>query len=305
MELLAVTLSILSLFVLIGVGFLARRQGFFGPSRVHYVSHILVNIALPALTLSSMQVPHTGPALGMVTATLAIAFACYIGAFLISLIVCRFLPATSREKGVFQFMLVFPNVGFMGIPVSEAILGPGSLFYVILFNLPFSLLVFTMGVWLLARDRPGKFDPLLLLTPGLIASVIGLAFFLAGYDIPFPADAALEWFGKATTPLAMIVVGALLATLPDSRLTGDWRILAIAALRLVVLPVLAFLLLAPIVTDRLLLLSTVLLIAMPVAANTVLLSEEYDVDATLASQGVFLSTLLCLATIPFLDFLLF
>jgi len=44
---------------------------------------------------------------------------------------------------------------------------------------------------------------------------------------------------------------------------------------------------------------------MPVAANTVLLSEEYDVDATLASQGVFLSTVMCLATIPLLDFLLF
>jgi hypothetical protein len=49
----------------------------------------------------------------------------------------------------------------------------------------------------------------------------------------------------------------------------------------------------------------VLLIAMPVAANSVLMSEEYKVDSTLASQGVFISTLLCLATIPLLEILLF
>lgn len=195
-------------------------------------------------------------------------------------------------------MLVFPNVGFMGIPVSEVILGPDSLFYVILFNLPFNLLVFTMGIWLLAHERSRKLDPLLLLTPGLIASIAGLALFLIGYDIPFPVDLALDWIGKATTPLAMIVVGALLAALPPSRLAGDWRIVAITALRLLVLPVLAFILLAPFISDRLLLFSTVLLIAMPVAANTVLLSEEYDVDAILASQGVFLSTLVSCATIP-------
>jgi predicted permease len=35
------------------------------------------------------------------------------------------------------------------------------------------------------------------------------------------------------------------------------------------------------------------------------MSEEYKVDSTLASQGVFISTLLCLATIPLLEVLLF
>jgi hypothetical protein len=65
------------------------------------------------------------------------------------------------------------------------------------------------------------------------------------------------------------------------------------------------LILSPFVSDHLLLGVAVLMIAMPVAANSVLLSEEYGVDATLASQGVFISTVLCLATIPLLEVLLF
>jgi len=305
MDFLAVLSAILFLFLIMGIGFALRKKGFLEGTRVHWISHILVNVALPALTISSMQIPHTDAAVRIADSTLILAFGYYIGAFFLSLLICHFIPSNKAEKGVFQFMLVFPNVGFMGIPVSAAILGPDSLFYVILFNLPFNLLVFTMGIYLIAHGRPGKLDPKLLLTPGLIASIVGLAFFLAGYVIPFPVDVTLHWIGEATTPLAMLVVGAMLATLPVSRLAGDWRIVLVSGLRLAGLPILAFLILSPFVHDKLLLGTVVLLIAMPIAANTVLLSEEYKVDATLASQGVFLSTVLSLATIPLLEFFLF
>jgi predicted permease len=305
MELISILIAIFSLFVIIGIGFAARRYGILNGDRVHLISHVLVNVALPAITISSMQVPDTAKTMGIVDSMLLVAGGYYLAAFLISILICHFLPSTPAEKGVFQFMLVFPNTMFMGIPVASAVLGPGSLFYVILFNLPFNFLVFTMGVWLLARGRPGKLDPKVLLSPGLVASFIGLALFLAGYMLPAPVDTGLELIGSATTPLAMLVVGALLATLPAARLAGDWRMYLVTAFRLVIIPVIAFLVLSPFITDRLVLGVAVLLIAMPVAANSVLLSEEYKVDSTLASQGVFLSTLLCLATIPILEYFLF
>ncbi|MDD1703404.1 MAG: AEC family transporter [Methanoregula sp.] len=305
MELIAILLAIFSLFVIIGIGYAARKQGILNGDRVHLISHILVNVALPAITISSMQVPHTAKTMDIVDSTLLVAGIYYVAAFLVSILICHFLPSSPAEKGVFQFMLVFPNTMFMGIPVAEAVLGPDSLFYVILFNLPFNLLVFTMGVWLLAQGRPGKLDPKVLLSPGLVAAFVGLALFFIGYTIPAPVQTGLELVGSATTPLAMLVVGALLATLPVARLAGDWRVYLFTGLRLVIFPVIAFIVLSAFISDRLLLGVSVLLIAMPVAANSVLLSEEYKVDSTLASQGVFLSTLLCLATIPLLEYLLF
>jgi len=305
MDLITVLVAISSLFALIGVGFVARRYNILKDDFVHLLSHVLVNIALPAITISSMQVPHTAKTMGIVDSMLAVAVCYYIAAFLASILICHFLPSTPTEKGVFQFMLVFPNTMFMGIPVASAILGPDSLFYVILFNLPFNFLVFTVGVWLLARGRPGKLDPKVLLSPGLVASFVGLALFLVGYTIPSLVETGLELIGSVTTPLAMLVVGALLATLPAARLAGDWRIYLIAGLRLIIFPVIAFVVLSPFIADKIPLGVAVLLIAMPVAANSVLLSDEYKVDSTLASQGVFLSTLICLATIPVLEVLLF
>ena len=110
----------------------------------------------------------------------------YLAAFAFGLLLCRFLPATPEEKGVFQFMLVFPNSMFMGIPVALAVLGQSSLFYVILFNVPFYFLVFTLRVWLLTRGRPGKIDLKVLLSPGLVAAIVGLVFFLLPVSYPLP-----------------------------------------------------------------------------------------------------------------------
>jgi len=305
MDFLTVVIAIATLFVLIAVGFGARKYTLIKDKHIHLISHILVNVSLPALTIASMQVPETAKTMGIVDQMIVVAVAYYLAAFAFGLLLCRFLPTTPEEKGVFQFMLVFPNTMFMGIPVALAVLGQTSLFYVILFNVPFYFLVFTLGVWLLARGRPGKIDLKILLSPGLVAAIVGLALFLFQYHLPTPVQSGLELIGSATTPLAMIVVGAMLATLPLSRLAGDWRIYLTTALRLVIFPVAAFLILSPFVSDHLLLGVAVLMIAMPVAANSVLLSEEYGVDATLASQGVFISTVLCLATIPLLEALLF
>lgn len=305
MDFLTVVIAIATLFVLIAVGFGARKYTLIKDKHIHLISHILVNVSLPALTIASMQVPETAKTMGIVDQMIVVAVAYYLAAFAFGLLLCRFLPTTPEEKGVFQFMLVFPNTMFMGIPVALAVLGQTSLFYVILFNVPFYFLVFTLGVWLLARGRPGKIDLKILLSPGLVAAIVGLALFLFQYHLPTPVQSGLELIGSATTPLAMIVVGAMLATLPLSRLAGDWRIYLTTALRLVIFPVAAFLILSPFVSDHLLLGVAALMIAMPVAANSVLLSEEYGVDATLASQGVFISTVLCLATIPLLEALLF
>jgi predicted permease len=68
--------------------------------------------------------------------------------------------------------------------------------------------------------------------------------------------------------------------------------------RLVIIPAVLYLILNPFVSDRLLLGIIVILAGMPVAANAVLLAEEYNVDSTAASKGVFISTLLCIFTIP-------
>lgn len=92
--------------------------------------------------------------------------------------VSRAMPMTSSERGVFQFVIVFGNVGFMGFPVALTLFGEDSLFYVAIFNLIFNVLVFSVGIAMLTRERGKGFDPRLLVNSGIAASVVGLAIFL-------------------------------------------------------------------------------------------------------------------------------
>jgi predicted permease len=304
MDLISIITALAGLFVIIGIGFAAKKYGILNGDRLHLISHILVNVSLPALSIVSLQVQQTPANMSIAGHMIVVAFACYLSAFVIGLVLFRFIPSTLEEKGIFQFMLIFSNSLFMGIPVATAMFGASSLFYVILFNVPFYLLVFTLGVWLLNRGA-GRFDiKKFLLSPGLVAAIVGLVFFLDTVTLPGPVDYGLGLVGSATTPLAMLVVGALLATIPLRQLAGDWRVYLVTALRLVIFPVVGYLVLSHFIADKMLVGVAVLMLGMPVAANLVLFCEDFHMDSKLASQGVFITTILCLVTIPLLGILL-
>ena len=96
MDFFSVLISMITLFVIMGIGYFLRKHGALDGNRVHLISHVLVNIAIPALTIMSMQMPNTLQMVGMVDRTLLIAFAYYLLAFVASLGICRFLPSGRR-----------------------------------------------------------------------------------------------------------------------------------------------------------------------------------------------------------------
>lgn len=304
MDLLPIIESILTLFILIAIGFIAYRTGIINRSGVTGLSSLLVNITLPCLIIESMQVPVTPDRIHEIVVIFTIELVVYGISFIAAFLVPYFLSGSQFEVGVFRFMLIFSNLGFMGYPVCQALFGNESLFYVTLINIPFGLLVFTIGVFLLRPDLAKNPDLKRILSPGLVSSLLGLLFFFVGFTIPSPVSDSISLLGSVTTPLAMIVIGALLAPLPFGSMFGDFRIWVVSAFRLGLIPLAVFFLLRPFISDPLLLSVPVLLAAMPIAANTVLLAEEYGVNAEIASKGVFISTVLSLVTIPAIALLL-
>jgi len=91
---------------------------------------------------------------------------------------------TSSERGVFQFAIVFGNVGSWGFRSPQTLFGADSLFYVAIFNLVFNVLVFSVGIAMLTGEREGGFDPRLLANPGIAASAAGFPLFLGSVEIP-------------------------------------------------------------------------------------------------------------------------
>jgi predicted permease len=256
------------------------------------------------MIIMSMQIPFTGELLQNAE-TLILAS---LGYYVISLVIAWFAPVLLRaeyeEYGVFRFMLVFSNAMFMGFPVLSMIFGQEAIFYAAVFNIPFTILAYSLGIWLLTAKGGGEgrpvFQPKLLLNAAFLSTFAGLALFLTGWTIPDPVGGSLELLGSVTTPLSLIVTGGFLATLDISRIFGNVRLYAVAAIRLLILPAVVFAVFSPLLNDPLILGVIVVTAGMPAAVNTVMLASEHRVHPDLAAQGVFITTLISVFTLPLL-----
>lgn len=296
--------QILILFLLVGVGFFCRRVGILSDYSVTSLSKFLLHICIPAMIIVSMQIPFTNELL--VNAEMLILAS--LGYYLLSLIIAWFAPvilkAKHEEYGVFRFMLVFSNSMFMGFPVLSMIFGQEAIFYAAIFNIPFTILAYSLGIWLLTAKGGGEgrpiFQPKLLLNAAFLSTFVGLALFLTGWTIPDPIGGSLELLGSVTTPLSLVVTGGFLATLNLSKIFGNVRLYAVAVIRLLILPVLVFVIFSQFISDPLILGVVVVTAGMPAAVNTVMLAAEHRVHPDLAAQGVFITTLISVVTLPLL-----
>ncbi|NLB01517.1 MAG: AEC family transporter [Methanomicrobiales archaeon] len=298
MDFLVVADQIFILVLLIGAGYVAVSTRIVDPRATRGLSGLLINITLPALIVASMQVPFTPERLIGAETLLLATGALFTLSFAIAWAVSKAMRVPAAEEGVLQFAIVFGNVGFMGFPVALALFGEESLFYVAIFNLAFNILVFSVGIMMLTGGRGERFNPRLLANSGIAASVVGLALFLGSVEIPSPFIDSIELLGGVTTPLAMIIVGAMLATFPAREMVGNWRIWVTSAILLLAVPVIYCWLFSPIFPDSLVNGVMITMAAMPAAANTVIFAEQYGANSKLASQIVFVSTIGSLVTIP-------
>ncbi|QSZ67120.1 AEC family transporter [Methanofollis aquaemaris] len=298
--------QILLLFLLVLAGYGARWLGVFDDETTSGLCSLLVKVTLPALIISSMMVPFSPERLTACGEMLIISVVFYAISLVVAWELPRILRAPETDRGVYGFILMFSNTAFMGFPVIEAIFGKEALFYTAVFNLPFNLLVFSIGIIMLRWGAPGEkghLDPKILLNPGIVSVIIGLILFVTSMRPPLPITGALESLGSLTTPLSMIVVGAMLARIDPAEVFAGWRVYAVTAARLLLMPVIVWAVLVPFVHDPYLLGVPVIMAAMPAAAFAAILAEECHADTRLASRGVFLSTLFCVGTIPFVALL--
>ena len=285
------------------MGYLAHRLGYLGGETDQKLSKIILNITMPCLIVASVATGDELPGAAEILSVLKVAAVFYGMELLLSTVVPRLLGGTDKQKGVWRYTLVFPNMAFIGYPVAVALFGPEALFYAVILVLPFNLLAYSLGPLMLAGRA--KFRWQQLTSPCIIASVIALVVALGHIRLPAILGECAGFVGNLTTPLSLLVVGSLLAGLTVGKVFASPRLWALTAVRLLVLPALLWLLLGwmnvepPMVAGI-----AVVLMAMPTAVNGSMLSMEYGGDTECMAQITFLTTLVSIITIPVVSALL-
>ena len=291
------------LFIVMAIGYVAYKFKILTNESNKLISKLVINIAMPCTILNSIlsgETTATGRDAAVFMLMAVILFALF---FLVSAPLPQLLRTDKGDRGLFRFMVVFGNVGFMGFPIIQSIFGTGAVFYVTIFNIVFSVLCFSVGI-IMVSGKSDNFNPLLFINPTMVASVLTVILFYTKLPIPPVLSQAVNLVGQLTTPSAMLVIGSTLAVIPLKEVFSELRIYPLAVVKLLVIPVLSWLVLRLFIADPLILGILIVLSAMPTASNATMLSMEYGGNEELASKGIFLTTLLSVATLPLIMYLL-
>ena len=289
------------LLILLALGYLCARLKLVGPEFNKGLSKLVINVFLAGMILSSVinkKLEMTGGdvAFGLLMMTLSMLICVGIGWLSPTL-----LRIKDGDKGMYRILAAFMNNGFMGFPLVAAVYGENTVFFASLSNIPFNLLLYTVGVMLLQKgDKNTKFSIKSVINVPIVATLIAVVIFI--FEIPMPklVDDVADTLSAATVPLSMMCVGLSLGSVSLKEALLQPRLYGISLVRLLICPLAVWLVLRIFITNPVILGTIVILSACPSAIICTILGIQYGRDGVESSEAIFISTMLSMITIPLL-----
>jgi len=289
------------MFGLMGVGWVAYRANWLGTEALRGLTNLLLFLVAPAVTIQAFQRPFDAGRLR----TIGIVFVIDLVAFAITIAVARALmnrrlvPDPAKRVAL-QFGTVYSNAGFIGIPLTQALLGSDGVFYAVTYIAAYTVFVWTHGISLFGHEhvRTSMKFRRVLLNPGIISILIALPLYVLSVHIPSPASDVVGYLAAMNTPLSMIVVGVNIAAFSLRSIFSDKFVWFGTVARNIIVPALFIVLLGLLPIDPVARMAILISVSTPVGAFLVIFSVRHDQDTQFATRLLCLSTLLCVITLP-------
>ncbi|WP_291995585.1 AEC family transporter [Candidatus Accumulibacter sp. ACC003] len=293
------------LFVLVLVGYVLMRGCGWPPSMSENLTRFVFSVALPAMLFRLMSDFSKLPA---VDARLLIAFfgGCLIVFAMGRLLALRLFQLDGTGQSVFAMGGVFSNNVLLGLPLAKLALGEAavaSVALVLVFN---ALILWTLVSVSIEWARHGSFSVQgfaatargVLTNPIVVGILSGALFGLSGWPLPSLIAQPLGLLAQAAAPLALIALGMGLA---EYGVRSGWRIsVAICFLKLIVQPLVVWLLAVLIGLPAMETRVVVLLASLAVGANVYLMSRQFKTLEGPVASSLVLSTALAALSTPLL-----
>ena len=295
----------LIILILLAVGFLARKTGHTDAVTNKKLSHVIINIGQCGMILGAVMNAEFELTRAEALGALGLSFLVLPLMLGVGFLTPILLRAKGASRGTFRFMGAFGNIGFVGMPIVNSIFGSEAVFLVALFNIPFNIFLYTLGMMMISGGgHKTGFSPRKLLSPPVMTSFIALVIFLLGIPFPTSVASSAKTLGEMVLPCCLLVLGGSLGAMPMKKVFTNPRVYGLLVIKHFALPLIIWATLRPFVANSLLLGTLTVTAAMPIAAASTMLSIEYGGDEELATKSVFLSSLASVGTIPLVVHLL-
>ncbi len=289
--------QVLVLFLLIFCGFVLGKKGVMNEKGAKVCADIALILATPCVIIQSFMREYRPEMLLNLLKALLIAFLIHLLAIGLAHLVYRKTDATAK---VFRLSVVLSNAGFMALPLQQAVLGEEGVFYGAAYVVVFNLVLWSYGV-VVMDSANGKVSPKkLLLSPGAIGVLVGVAVFVGQITLPEVLNAPIRHLASLNTPLPMLFAGYYLSKIDIGTAIRQKSYYGVIALRLVAVPAVCIALMYLCGVRGVLLTSMAIASTAPVAVGVSMFSGRYGQDTESAVNLVALSTLFSAVTMPLL-----
>lgn len=291
--------KIISLFLIILIGVYGTKKNIINEEINKGLRRILLEITLPLLVINSFSFEFSD---GMGRNVL-IAFIYSIAFMVLGAIISYIFlyPLKGEKKKILHFANVFSNCGFIGFPIINSLYGAEGVVYTSIFNMVFTIALWTYGVMIFSDKISKKNIKKVLLNPAIIAVYIGIPMML--FKVKFPSFIldTTKIVGDMTAPISMIIVGSILSKVSIKDVFKEISIYYGALIKLIIIP-LVLIIIKIVLKDNSIIINTIIVIqAMPAAAMTSIFAADFNKEKEYASIVVFITTLLSIITIPIIS----
>lgn len=280
-------------------GYLLIKCKVLKPEHIASFSTVLLYICLPSQSLYSFQVTDFTVELFI---QMLIFFALAILAELIMLALIWFMYRKKNDVGhkVVIVASAFGNVGFLGVPLVEALLPeyPEAVCFSAVFMVVLNLLAWTAGLFIMTGDKKFLSIKKVFLNPQMLILIVALPLFFTNTKLPEPLFNAIDIMGKGTTFLCMLILGMRFATVNKKKVFTDIKNYIGSFLKLIAFPSVAFLISFALPIDSNIIKVLFILSCCPTASIVHNLAEIHRTGQQEASNLVLTSTLFSIVIIP-------
>lgn len=288
--------------ILMVIGFIAAKTKVITKDALNTLSKLIVKIILPALIFSIVAGSGVTIEEFLISGRFAIGVVlCYTLLILVGIMMSKLCKLQGKTANIFIALATFGNMGFMGIPLIQAIFKePVAQVCISVYTIVDMAFLWTFGVYLCSRHQK-KSNSLSavknMINPTTIALLV--AFIIMIFKIPVPGLLmnTILGIGGTSKYLTLMYLGGALAYVSVSKIPKKPSIFMLVIVKMLIIPVIVYLLLGfflPQIPKTIL----TIIVGLPAMTTIAMVATAYGSDDEYATEVIFVTTLFSLVTIP-------
>lgn len=224
--------QIIIMFIILIIGAFCYLKGIITKDGTKQLSSFALNIINPVLIFMSYQSKYDKSLVHGLLWSFLLSAISYAVTILLTYVLIR---KKTPDLAVERVSSIYSNCAFMCIPLINGIYGSEGVLYLTAYLTFFNVLIWTHGLMTMKGERDFSSLVKALISPSVIAVVVGLICYLTNIRLPKVPATALQYIADMNTPIAMVIAGATAAQTNVLKALQNRRIYYVSLCKLIIL----------------------------------------------------------------------